>query len=107
MQILFVVLTFEGNGISCFAAGSSGDASISKLKNSTADIFSFRPSFSSDSSGMWDEDEGGGDDDEEEEDEALAGQLLSDLISSKKYGTNASPVNYRRTFVSGHLSFLV
>lgn len=56
---------------------------------------------------MWDEDEGGGDDDEEEEDEALAGQLLSDLISSKKYGTNTSPVNYRRTFVSGHLSFLV
>lgn len=42
-----------------------------------------------DSSGMWEdndvEDEGDGED--EDEDEGLAGQLLSDLIASSKYGT--------------------
>jgi len=42
---------------------------------------------------MWEEDEDGGSlDAEEEEDEALAGQLLSDLISSKKYGTSIASI---------------
>uniref|UniRef100_A0A8D0AE93 Importin 9 n=1 Tax=Sander lucioperca TaxID=283035 RepID=A0A8D0AE93_SANLU len=46
--------------------------------------------WSQDSSGMWEgEDEG---EDEEEEDEGLAGQLLSDLIASNKYGTSIAPV---------------
>lgn len=40
--------------------------------------------WSQDSSGMWDEQEEG--EDEEEEDEGLAGQMLSDLISSNRYG---------------------
>lgn len=43
----------------------------------------------SDSTGMWEEQEGEEvvDDEEDEEDEGLAGQLLSDLIASNKYGT--------------------
>lgn len=45
----------------------------------------------SDSSGMWEDNEEG-DDDEDEEDEGLAGQLLSDLIASNKYGTSISPL---------------
>lgn len=38
-----------------------------------------------DSGGMWD-DLAEEEDDDEEEDEGLAGQLLSDLIASNKYG---------------------
>lgn len=46
----------------------------------------------SDSSGMWEEqEEDEGDDDEE--DEGLAGQLLSDLIASNKYGKSAFTVH--------------
>ncbi|KAM4741197.1 importin-9 isoform 2-T2 [Anableps anableps] len=41
--------------------------------------------WSQDSSGMWDDQEEGEGDDDEEDDEGLAGQLLSDLISSNKY----------------------
>lgn len=43
---------------------------------------------------MWEDNEAeeGEDDDEEEEDEGLAGQLLSDLIASNKYGTSISPL---------------
>lgn len=37
---------------------------------------------------MWDDLAEEEDDDEEEEDEGLAGQLLSDLIASNKYGKN-------------------
>lgn len=43
---------------------------------------------------MWEDNEaeqGDEDDEEEEEDEGLAGQLLSDLISSNKYGMIFSP----------------
>lgn len=48
----------------------------------------------SDSSGMWEENEAEeGDDAEDEEDEGLAGQLLSDLIASNKYGTSISPLH--------------
>lgn len=50
--------------------------------------------FVSDSSGMWEEqEEEEGEDDEEEEDEGVAGQLLSDLIASNKYGIGISPVH--------------
>ena len=47
-------------------------------------------SFFSDSTGMWEEQEGeeGVDDEDDDEDEGLAGQLLSDLIASNKYGTD-------------------
>lgn len=38
-----------------------------------------------DSGGMWD-DLDADEDDDDEEDEGLAGQLLSDLIASNKYG---------------------
>lgn len=43
----------------------------------------------SDSSGMWEDNdvEDGEDGEDEDEDEGLAGQLLSDLIASNKYGT--------------------
>ena len=39
---------------------------------------------------MWEEQEGeeGVDDEDDDEDEGLAGQLLSDLIASNKYGTD-------------------
>lgn len=40
---------------------------------------------------MWeDNDAEDGDEDDEEEEEGLAGQLLSDLIASNKYGTTSS-----------------
>lgn len=49
----------------------------------------------SDSSGMWEDNETEeGDDDDDEEDEGLAGQLLSDLIASNKYGTSISPLHH-------------
>lgn len=43
----------------------------------------------SDSSGMWEDNDvdEAGDGEDEDEDEGLAGQLLSDLIASNKYGT--------------------
>uniref|UniRef100_A0A4W6C8A8 Importin 9 n=1 Tax=Lates calcarifer TaxID=8187 RepID=A0A4W6C8A8_LATCA len=47
--------------------------------------------WSQDSSGMWEEQEEEEGEDDDEEDEGLAGQLLSDLIASNKYGTNVSP----------------
>lgn len=41
---------------------------------------------------MWDDlAEEEDDDDDDEEDEGLAGQLLSDLIASNKYGKNSWP----------------
>lgn len=40
------------------------------------------------SAGMWD-DLAEEEDDDDEEDEGLAGQLLSDLIASNKYGKNS------------------
>lgn len=43
-----------------------------------------------DSSGMWEDQEEEEPEDEDEEDEGLAGQLLSDLIASNKYGTSIS-----------------
>uniref|UniRef100_A0A8D3AJF6 Importin 9 n=1 Tax=Scophthalmus maximus TaxID=52904 RepID=A0A8D3AJF6_SCOMX len=49
--------------------------------------------WSQDSSGMWEEPEEVEGEDDEEEDEGLAGQLLSDLIASNKYGTSVSPVH--------------
>lgn len=49
--------------------------------------------FVSDSSGMWEEHEEEEAEDDDEEDEGLAGQLLSDLIASNKYGTSFSPVS--------------
>ena len=43
--------------------------------------------FVSDSSGMWEEqEEEDREDDDDDEDEGLAGQLLSDIIASNKYG---------------------
>lgn len=42
---------------------------------------------------MWEEQEEEEGEDDDEEDEGLAGQLLSDLIASNKYGTNVSPVH--------------
>lgn len=48
--------------------------------------------FLSDSSGMWEDNEAEEGEDDDEEDEGLAGQLLSDLIASNKYGTSVSPV---------------
>lgn len=42
---------------------------------------------------MWEEPEEVEGEDDEEEDEGLAGQLLSDLIASNKYGTSVSPVH--------------
>lgn len=45
---------------------------------------------------MWEEQEEEGGEDDEEEDEGLAGQLLSDLIASNKYGTGISPVCFNR-----------
>lgn len=43
---------------------------------------------------MWEEqEEEDGDDDDEEEDEGVAGQLLSDLIASNKYGIGISSVH--------------
>lgn len=48
--------------------------------------------FVSDSSGMWEDNAEEEGEDEDEEDEGLAGQLLSDLIASNKYGTSFSPV---------------
>uniref|UniRef100_A0A3Q3ANS1 Importin 9 n=1 Tax=Kryptolebias marmoratus TaxID=37003 RepID=A0A3Q3ANS1_KRYMA len=42
--------------------------------------------WSQDSSGMWDDQEEEEGDDDDDEDEGLAGQLLSDLIASNKYG---------------------
>lgn len=53
---------------------------------------SHRRLFVSDSSGMWEEHEEEEAEDDDEEDEGLAGQLLSDLIASNKYGTSVSPV---------------
>lgn len=41
---------------------------------------------------MWEDNEAEEGDDNDEEDEGLAGQLLSDLISSNKYGTSISSV---------------
>lgn len=41
----------------------------------------------SDSGGMWEEQEEEDNDDDDDDDEGLEGQLLSDLISSNKYGT--------------------
>lgn len=57
---------------------------FTKLQTTEKDIrhFSHQLLFVSDSSGMWEEQE-----EEEGEDEGLAGQLLSDLIASNKYGT--------------------
>lgn len=45
--------------------------------------------YPSDSSGMWEDNDvdEAGDGEDEDEDEGLAGQLLSDLIASNKYGT--------------------
>lgn len=48
--------------------------------------------FVSDSSGMWEDNEAAEGEDDDDEDEGLAGQLLSDLIASNKYGTSISPV---------------
>lgn len=42
---------------------------------------------------MWEDNEADEGEDDEEEDEGLAGQLLSDLIASNKYGTRISPVS--------------
>uniref|UniRef100_A0A671XL78 Importin 9 n=1 Tax=Sparus aurata TaxID=8175 RepID=A0A671XL78_SPAAU len=47
--------------------------------------------WSQDSSGMWEDNEAEEGEDDDEEDEGLAGQLLSDLIASNKYGTSVSP----------------
>uniref|UniRef100_A0AAQ5XCP6 Importin N-terminal domain-containing protein n=1 Tax=Amphiprion ocellaris TaxID=80972 RepID=A0AAQ5XCP6_AMPOC len=44
--------------------------------------------WSQDSGGMWEEQEEDEGEDDDEEDEGLAGQLLSDLIASNKYGTS-------------------
>lgn len=53
---------------------------------------------------MW-EDNDAEDDDEDEEDEGLAGQLLSDLIASNKYGTiNSSCVS---PLVFRHLAYFI
>lgn len=41
---------------------------------------------------MWEDNEAEEGEDDDEEDEGLAGQLLSDLIASNKYGTSVSPV---------------
>lgn len=49
--------------------------------------------FVSDSSSMWEEQEEEEGEDEEDEDEGLAGQLLSDLIASNKYGRSISTVH--------------
>lgn len=55
----------------------------------TASTFATICMFVSDSTGMWeDQEEDEGEDDEE--DEGLAGQLLSDLIASNKYGIDTS-----------------
>ncbi len=54
--------------------------------------FSHQLLFVSDSSGMWEDNEAEEGEDDDEEDEGLAGQLLSDLIASNKYGTSFSPV---------------
>uniref|UniRef100_A0A8C4EXH6 Importin 9 n=1 Tax=Dicentrarchus labrax TaxID=13489 RepID=A0A8C4EXH6_DICLA len=43
-----------------------------------------------DSTGMWEDNEAEEGEDDDEEDEGLAGQLLSDLIASNKYGTSVS-----------------
>lgn len=48
--------------------------------------------FVSDSGGMWEEQEEEDGEDDEEEDEGVAGQLLSDLIASNKYGIGIFPV---------------
>lgn len=49
---------------------------------------------------MWEDNETEeGDDDEDEEDEGLAGQLLSDLIASNKYGTSISPLHHLFMFL--------
>uniref|UniRef100_A0A667Y614 Importin 9 n=1 Tax=Myripristis murdjan TaxID=586833 RepID=A0A667Y614_9TELE len=48
--------------------------------------------WSQDSSGMWEDQEEEEGEDDDEEDEGLAGQLLSDLIASNKYGTRILPV---------------
>lgn len=41
---------------------------------------------------MWEDHEEEEREEDEEDDEGLAGQLLSDLIASNKYGTSVSPV---------------
>lgn len=55
-----------------------------------------------DSSGMWEDNdvEDGEDGEDEDEDEGLAGQLLSDLIASNKYGTSRTQLAHR-SFVTG------
>lgn len=65
------------------SAPLSGDAQCSFFLKQT---FRFHLS---DSSGMWEDNDvdEAGDGEDEDEDEGLAGQLLSDLIASNKYGT--------------------
>lgn len=55
-----------------------------------------------DSSGMWEDNEveDGEDGEDEDEDEGLAGQLLSDLIASNKYGTSRTQLA-PQSFVTG------
>ena len=57
-----------------------------------------------DSSGMWEDQEEEEPEEDDEEDEGLAGQLLSDLIASNKYGTSfssAAPMRFVFDSVSG------
>lgn len=42
---------------------------------------------------MWEDNEAAEGEDDDDEDEGLAGQLLSDLIASNKYGTSLSSVH--------------
>lgn len=50
---------------------------------------------------MWeDNDADDGDEDDDEEDEGLAGQLLSDLIASNKYGTIISSCHSHLVFAN-------
>uniref|UniRef100_A0A3Q1GSV8 Importin 9 n=1 Tax=Acanthochromis polyacanthus TaxID=80966 RepID=A0A3Q1GSV8_9TELE len=62
--------------------------------------------WSQDSTGMWEEQEEDEGEDDDEEDEGLAGQLLSDLIASNKYGTSIFRVS--RLFLPSYMqcSFL-
>lgn len=64
--------------------------------------FSHHLLFVPDSSGMWEEqEEEDGAEEDDDEDEGLAGQLLSDIIASNKYGipqTSAIPVFYHFHF---------
>lgn len=55
---------------------------------------------------MWEEQEDEEGEDDDEEDEGLAGQLLSDLIASNKYGNGIFPASYLYTYIFFH-QFLI